>query len=60
MNFYGSLLLVAVAVTVAHMAYGVPTPGKTDAAKIQKNMAKNKCEYTRDAIIIIVVVNYCR
>lgn len=41
-------LFVALAVAVAHMADGSPTPGKTDAAKIQKNMAKNKGESFRD------------
>lgn len=44
MNLFASLLCsIAVAVAVADMAQASPTPGKTDAAKIQKNMAKNKC-----------------
>lgn len=44
--FTSSLVLsVAVAVAVMHMAHGLPAPGKADAAKIQKNMAKNKGEF---------------
>lgn len=43
MNLSASLVLsVAVALVAANMALGLPAPGKTDAAKIQKNMAKNK------------------
>lgn len=46
MKLYASLVLsVAVTVAVAHMAHGSPAPGKADAAKIQKNMAKNKGEF---------------
>lgn len=44
MNRFASLVLLSaiVAVTVTNVAHGLPAPGKTDAAKIQKNMAKNK------------------
>jgi hypothetical protein len=43
--FTSFVLSIAVAVAVTHMAYGSPAPGKADAAKIQKNMAKNKGEF---------------
>lgn len=43
--FTSFVLSITVAVAVTHMAYGSPTPGKADAAKIQKNMAKNKGEF---------------
>lgn len=44
MNLFASVVLsVTVVVAVTHMAaHGLPAPGKADAAKIQKNMAKNK------------------
>lgn len=46
MKWFTSLVLsVVVAVAVTHMAHGLPAPGKADAAKIQKNMAKNKGEF---------------
>lgn len=41
------VLSITVVVAVTHMAFGSPTPGKADAAKIQKNMAKNKGEFRR-------------
>ncbi|XP_060868460.1 uncharacterized protein LOC132943466 isoform X1 [Metopolophium dirhodum] len=51
MKWFTSLVLsVAVAVAVTHMAHGLPAPGKADAAKIQKNMAKNKAKKTQEVL----------
>jgi len=48
--FTSFVLSIAVAVAVTHMAYGSPVPGKADAAKIQKNMAKNKAKKTQEVL----------
>ncbi|XP_025416448.1 prohormone-2-like [Sipha flava] len=52
MNLFASLALsVAVAVAVTDMVVnGLPAPGKADAAKIQKNMAKNKAKKTQEVL----------
>ncbi|VVC30809.1 Hypothetical protein CINCED_3A011267 [Cinara cedri] len=40
----------AVVAIIVHASVGSPTPGKTDAAKIQKNMAKNKAKKTQEVL----------
>jgi len=51
MNLFASLVWsAAVAVAVAGLAHGLPAPGKADAAKIQKNMAKNKAKKTQEVL----------
>lgn len=51
------LTVMVVAALVVYEAVGLPTPGKADAAKIQKNMAKNKGIRIRYNIMIPV---FCR
>lgn len=52
------------AAVIMNAAVGSPTPGKADAAKIQKNMAKNKGDYIIIIIIIIIrriiILSYIR
>jgi len=48
--FTSFVLSIAVVVAVTHIAYGLPAPGKADAAKIQKNMAKNKAKKTQEVL----------
>ncbi|XP_022178319.1 uncharacterized protein LOC111039236 isoform X1 [Myzus persicae] len=51
MKLFTSLVLsVTVAVAVTDVAHGLPAPGKADAAKIQKNMAKNKAKKTQEVL----------
>ncbi|XP_050519932.1 uncharacterized protein LOC126893606 isoform X2 [Daktulosphaira vitifoliae] len=48
MNLLTTVLLLFV--VVAQLASAVPTPGKTDAAKIQKNLSKNKAKKTQEVL----------
>lgn len=48
MDLFASLVMtvaVAITVIVVDVTHALPAPGKTDAAKIQKNMSKNKGTY---------------
>jgi len=51
MNLFASVVFsVTLVVAVTHIVHGLPAPGKTDAAKIQKNMAKNKAKKTQEVL----------